>query len=72
MDENQLQEFDALKQKVAEMGEFIEQLKNGTTPTSDARRITDGIGFIGRDADTTPGGCIIVNSPEGPIKVLIV
>lgn len=35
-------------------------------------RIGMGVGFIGRTTDTTPGGAIIVNSPEGPIKILVV
>lgn len=65
--------FESLKGKnIDELFEFIQSLKNGTAPLNDNVRVTSGIGFIGRTTDTTPGGAILVNSPEGPIKILIV
>lgn len=72
MDEDQRIQFEEAMRKVDEMYEHFQQTQHGAKPVDDSQRITNGIGFIGRTTDTTPGGALIVNSPEGPIKVLIV
>lgn len=65
--------FESLRGKdIDELFEFVQSIKNGTVPLNDNLRVTSGVGFIGRTTDTTPGGAIIVNSPEGPIKILVV
>lgn len=72
MNEEEKEKFEELSRKVNEIYDFVSQAKAGTLPVNDNTRISNGIGFIGRTSDTTPGGAIIVNSPQGPIKILIV
>jgi len=63
--------FESLRGKnIDELIEFMEALKNGTIPLNDNQRVLSGIGFFGRETGTTPAGTILVNSPEGPIKLL--
>lgn len=65
-------QFDQMQQQIAELSEWMKQKKQQqiSFPLDDASRITMGIGFIGKDSTTTPTGALIVNSPEGPIKIL--
>lgn len=70
MNEEQLQQFEEMQRKVNEIYDFVKAAKSGTLPVNDNQRVLNGIGFIGRTGDTTPGGGIIVNTPEGPITLL--
>jgi len=63
--------FESMRGKnIEELFEFMEAMKNGTMPLNDNQRVLNGLGFFGRETGTTPAGTILVNSPEGPIKLL--
>ena len=65
-------QFNEMLRKVDEMYRWMEQKKTAqiSFPVDDASRKNIGIGFIGKTTDTTPAGALLVNSPEGPIKIL--
>lgn len=71
MTPEQEQKFNDMIRKTDEVYEFMLSQKNGFEADSEAKRVSNGLGFIGRDVTTTPTGSVIVNTPEGPIKVLV-
>lgn len=65
-------QFNEMLRKVDEIYRWMEQKQKNqiTFPVDDASRKNMGIGFIGKTTDTTPAGSFLVNSPEGPVKIL--
>jgi hypothetical protein len=65
-------EFENMKRAVADLTEFMILKKQHqiTYPFDDASRKIIGVGFIARGSETTPAGSILVNSNEGPLKLL--
>lgn len=70
MNEEQTRQFNEMVAKVNEIYEWMRQEKNGIILIDENKRKTMGIGFIGKTGDTTPAGALLVNSPEGIIKLL--
>ena len=72
MDLEQLEQFEEMAQKVNELYQDFQSRKGGSGLIDDNQRVANGIGFIGRTGNTSAGDSILVNSPEGPIEILIV
>jgi len=72
MTEEQLNQFEEMVTKVNEMYRGFKDEQEGEILIDEDERIAQGIGFIGRTGNTTAGDSILVNSPEGPIEILIV
>lgn len=72
MNPEQTEQFNEMIRKVGELYEWMKQKKTSqiTTPVDDASRKNMGVGFIGKTADTTPAGSLLVNTQEGPVKIL--
>lgn len=70
---NPEQQIAILANEVRSLREELDSFRKNPLPDiiPNEIRIRMGIGFIGKDdSDTTATGCLIVNSPEGPIKIL--
>lgn len=72
MSPEERKQFEEMSRKLEELTTFMndEKEKQNTSLVDDAARKLTGIGFIGRTAETVAAGSILVQSNEGPIKLL--
>lgn len=72
MTPEQTAQFEDMLRKVDKVYQWMEakQKQQITFPVDDASRKVLGVGFMSRGTEVTPAGTVIVNSNEGPLKLL--
>lgn len=66
------QQIALMANQIRELSQQLEAMKREpfTPDNLESTRVSLGIGWIGQDSTTAATGTIIVNSKEGPIKIL--
>jgi len=66
------QQLAFLANEIRRLSQELEAIKREpfTPENLESTRVTLGIGWIGQDSTTVATGALIVNSKEGPIKIL--
>jgi hypothetical protein len=72
MSPEERQQFNDMQARIQELEQFVQSKQRNqiTFPVDDASRKNMGLGFIGKDPTTTVAGSLLVNTNEGPMKIL--